>query len=220
MYQASIEPAAADQGDKAMQIKRVMSTFSAHPVYTRSSHLAFETDTLRIEHNLTHNDTTREEHRELRIAPQTPGQYQSITIPVLDDGRLLLLGRYRYAAGCWSMEFPRSQIESDDEGWLSTAQADLLEDTGLTATQLRLLGSLQPDAALMALGCVVILAENCVGLITRPADPRTSIAGAVAVTPEEVDQMVARGEICCGVTLAALTLYRVAQRRNAAGNSP
>ena len=40
-----------------------------------------------------------------------------VIVPFLDDGRLVLLGRYRYAVGHWSIELPRFWGQTSDAGW-------------------------------------------------------------------------------------------------------
>jgi hypothetical protein len=155
--------------------------------------------------------------------PAVEPYYPAVVIPVGSDGGLYLVGRYRYAISRWSIEFPRFDLDSSDAGWKNGAEAELRRATGLTAEQMRLLGAIQIDPALMTLTTIAILAQGCSPASDEPAAtsgpsaasrPPASevIAGSVAVSLPQMLELVERGEIVCGVTLAALALYRARLR--------
>ena len=194
-----------------LRIRRIIDANFEHPLTTQQVRVAFEHASLRVECNLVRNAATSEEGLALRITPADAAQYMAVVIPVLADGRLVLLGRYRYAAGRWSVELPRSCCHTSDAGWKETAEEHLLKDTGLRAESMKLLGAIQVDPALIAVSTVVILATGCVGPEDRPADPVEGIAGCVAVTLGEFDQLARQGDIVCGTTLAAACLYRASR---------
>jgi hypothetical protein len=54
----------------------------------------------------------------------------------------------------------------------------------------------------------VILADRCVRSLEKAFDPVELIAGSIDVTCDDLDGLVRRGELVCGVTLSALFLYR------------
>ncbi|MBI3840247.1 MAG: NUDIX hydrolase [Planctomycetia bacterium] len=191
-----------------LAIQKMIGLNRAHPVTTQQVRVAFENAQLRVEHNLVRNAATFEETLALCIALPDEAQCVAVTIPVLSDGRLLLLGRYRYPVGRWSIEFPRAMCQTIDSGWRQPAEENLLKDAGLQADNWRLLGAVQVDPALMSTSALVILAEDCAGLQEKAFDDAELIAGSVALTGEELDELVRRGEVVCGVTLAALCLYR------------
>jgi hypothetical protein len=66
---------------------------------------------------------------------------------------------------------------------------------------------MQIDPATTSISTVAILAEGCVGPPSKPPDAAGLIAGAVALSPDELNLLVRRGEVNCGITLAALYLY-------------
>jgi hypothetical protein len=195
-----------NRGD--LQIRKMIGPNSPHPITTQQVRIALESALLRVEHNLVRNAVTFEEGLALRIALPDEGQCMAVTIPVLSDGRLLLVGRYRYPVGRWSVEFPRAICQMREAGWRQPAEENLLRDTGLKADEWALLGAVQVDPTLMSISALVILAEGCAGSQEKAWDTVDLIAGSVAVTPEELDDLVRRGEVVCGVTLAALCLYR------------
>jgi hypothetical protein len=209
------------------QIRRMIGAHLEHPLATTQTHVAWENPALRVEYNLVRNSATLEDRFSLRITPAMEPYYQSVVVPLAPDGRLHLVGRYRYPIGRWSIEFPRFDFDSSDAGWKDAAEADLYRATGLAAASMNLLGIVEIDPALMSTSTVVILAQGCTTPATgtrptdgkrrgreqrTPAEPDSMIAGSVAVPILELAELVERGEIVCGVTLAALSLYRVRLR--------
>jgi hypothetical protein len=91
-----------------------------------------------------------------------------------------------------------------------------------------LLGAIEIDPALLSTGAVVILAEGCglaasqkktkaaagrraAGERSAEADePDDLVAGTLALSLVELAEWVRHGQVACGVTLAALSLYRAA----------
>jgi hypothetical protein len=203
----------------AGQIHRMMGPHFEHPLATTHTHVAWESPLLRLECNLVRNVATSQDDFAVRIMPAVEPYYPAVVIPVDSHGSLYLVGRYRYPISRWSIEFPRFDLDSSDAGWKDAAEADLRRATGLTAERMNLLGAIQIDPALMSLTTVVILAQGCTPAADEPAAitgpsgasrlaAREVIAGSVAVSLPQMLDLVGRGEIVCGVTLATFALYR------------
>jgi len=74
--------------------------------------------------------------------------YVSI-VAVTSDGSLVLVRQFRPAVEAMSLELPAGHVElgqSPDDA----ARAELIEETGFSATSLRLLGCLRPDTGRLA----------------------------------------------------------------------
>ena len=73
----------------------------------------------------------------------------------------------------------------------------------------RLLGTIYPDAGLIESGCAVVLVDVDPASAGRPATPETmeSIGQPRWLDRAAARAAIASGEIRCGVTLAALTLW-------------
>jgi 8-oxo-dGDP phosphatase len=210
------------------EIRRMIGPDITEPLATTHRHVAWENPALRLECNLVRYLATSQDAFAVRITPAVDPYYSAVVIPLAPDGRLHLVGRYRYAIDRWSIEFPRFDFDSSDAGWKDAAQSDLSRATGLIAKRMNLLGAIQIDPALLSTSAVVILAQGC----TRPrAKPKSNaaegaqgdtpeilsgaeelIAGSLALPLAELSELVERGEIVCGVTLAALSLYRARLR--------
>ncbi len=201
-----------------------------HPLATTRQHVAWENGSLRVECNQVRNVNTLEDRLAVRIVPAVEAYYSAVVVPLESHGRLHLIGRYRYPISRWSLEFPRFDLESGDGGWKVRAEADLFRITGLHAERMSLLGAVEIDPALLSTSAVVILAEGCQPAVSqkktktaggrRPAkeSPPAAdelddlVAGTVALSLLELAEWVRHGQVTCGVTLAAFSLYRATVR--------
>ncbi len=192
--------------------QHLVSASLTHPLTTEEVRAVCESDTFRVERNRVRITALDEAREAIRAVSLDDTHYEEVVVPKLDDGRLLLVSRYRYATERWSVEFPRFAGQTSEEGWKHTMEDNLQKRIGMTAGKMTLLGGIYPDAASTAITTIVILAEGCAQQGPLATDPRDLIAGSFAETPEEINRLVRQGEITCGVTLAALALYD-AQRR-------
>jgi hypothetical protein len=147
-----------------------------------------------------------------RVEYADGGRYTAILVPRFSDGRLQLLLRYRPAIGRWSLELPRSTAPDDDSGWRASAETELLHSTGLTCPQMQLLGSVNIDPCFLRATALVILASDCRVGQSPTWDEQRLIAGAVTAPAETLPELIRNGEIECGHTLAALSIYSASQR--------
>ena len=183
-----------------------------HRVDIQQNRVAFESATIPMENDLVHNAVTCQQDSALRIQMIGKQPYFAVIVPVLADGRLVLLGRYRYAIDRWSIEFPRFEWPPEDDGWKLTAERDLSQMSGLEANRMRPLGMNHVDPALFATGVVVILAEGCTQCAASGSTAAHLATDSIALSLEKLDYMIHEGEITCAITLSALCLYRASRR--------
>ncbi len=67
----------------------------------------------------------------------------AMIIPVLDNGNLLMLRQFRYAPQAEFIEFPAGKCDLD-EGHLETAKRELIEETGYSSDDLKLITHIHP----------------------------------------------------------------------------
>lgn len=67
----------------------------------------------------------------------------AIILPVLDDGRVVLVRQFRYPVGRETLEFPAGKIDAG-ESTRTTAERELLEETGYRATSLEFAFTVHP----------------------------------------------------------------------------
>ncbi len=117
-----------------------------------------------------------------------------------------LVAMYRYPIGGVSLEFPRGAREPG-EAVAAAALRELLEETGFAGTDSRLLGRVHPETGLIESAIDVVSVEvplACPGM--GAPEVMESIAEPRWLTWKEIGTEITRGQITCGITLAALAL--------------
>lgn len=129
----------------------------------------------------------------------------SLVVPVLPDGRLVMIKQYRYLLDRLSVEFPGGGVQ-EGETFSQTAASELLEETGIVAEELINIGQFCPFVGVTDEWCRVFLAR---GLIKAEAQPEsTEDIEVIMRRPDEIEAMIQRNEIWDGQTLAAWALVR------------
>lgn len=132
----------------------------------------------------------------------------SMVLPLLDDGRLVLVRQYRYLCDRESLEFPCGGVKAGSNH-LHTARQELAEEAGFDAAELTLLGEFNPYNGITDEICHVYLARKLTPVVSYP--DLTEEFERVPLRPQEIDRRIASGEIWDGMTLAAWTIARTAQ---------
>ncbi|MCO7193072.1 NUDIX domain-containing protein [Pseudonocardia sp. McavD-2-B] len=130
----------------------------------------------------------------------------ALVIPRDDDGRLHLVEQYRYPVGGRRWEFPAGTApDRADVDPAELAVRELVEETGLTAARMTLLGTLDCAPGMSSQRGHVYLAT---GLTAGPPRREHSEQDMRAAwfTPAELAAMVGRGELTDAQSLAAWTL--------------
>jgi 8-oxo-dGTP pyrophosphatase MutT (NUDIX family) len=140
--------------------------------------------------------------RYVRIEPARRGP--GVVLLAVHDGRLALVNTYRYPLGRWQWALSRGFPHGADP--LVTARAELAEETGVTDSDLRVVGWVTPDSGVQAHRVAVVLAE--VRRLPDGGPLDEEVAEVRWVTLEELERQIADGAIEDGLTLAALTVAR------------
>lgn len=129
-------------------------------------------------------------------------------IPVLDDGRVLLIRQWRYGVAAECLEIPGGLIDPG-ETEQEAAERELLEETGYRASKWRSLGFTHPNPAFMSNRLTTFLAT---GLVLE--EPDTSGLGdddehiTLEPTPlEAVPELIRSGEMSHALVIAAFHLF-------------
>ena len=113
-------------------------------------------------------------------------------IPVLDDGRLVLVRQYRYPVAKVLLEFPAGKLEFG-EATLVCAQRELAEETGYSATEWAFAGEIHNAAAYSSESIWLWFAR---GLVPGPQALDTGEFVEVArLSESELDALALRGEL-------------------------
>jgi ADP-ribose pyrophosphatase len=131
-----------------------------------------------------------------------------VLIPIADDGRLLLVRQFRYAAGRFLWELPAGSLEKSEEPD-AAARRECHEELGLIPGQLERLLTLYPTPGFctetMTYYRATALRLPGPGDVAAHQDADESIEVG-AFTVDGIRAMIARGEIADLKTVAALAL--------------
>ncbi|MAE46026.1 MAG: hypothetical protein CMJ86_03950 [Planctomycetes bacterium] len=128
-----------------------------------------------------------QEYHVLEIGPAVT------VVPVLPDGRVLLIGQYRYPHGKTHWELPAGRLEPDEEED-AAARRELLEETGYAPDQLLPLPGFYPTNGISAHHASAFVATGC----KQIAQPTPDSAEQITVglfTREEVEALLDAGQI-------------------------
>ncbi len=131
-------------------------------------------------------------------------------LPVLPDGRIVLLRNWRHAVGTWSWEVPKGFIDEGEDP-AAAARRELAEETGL-AGDLVPLGEAFSEPAVLATSAALFLARDCRAIPDRrPADDELGLGAPVPFARAQADELVRSGAMRDAVSL--LLLARLASAR-------
>lgn len=132
----------------------------------------------------------------------TPGSV--LVIPVLDDGRIVLVRQFRYLNQRDSLEFPGGGVKAamaPEEA----ARAELAEEAGYLSANLQRCGHFNPCNGLTDEICTVFVARDLRATVAEP-DPTEDIT-VVPLTPHEITDAIRQGSCWDGMSIAAWMLY-------------
>lgn len=129
----------------------------------------------------------------------------AVVVPILPDGRVLLVRQFRYAAGEALLELPAGTRNGDEDPDACAAR-ELAEETGWRAGELQYLGSFYtaPGFSDELIHCYVALHLIPAQGVSRDSDEELE---CVAVTLSHAHTLIACGDIRDAKTLAGLFLY-------------
>ncbi len=137
----------------------------------------------------------------VREVVEHPGA--AVVLPVLADGRLVLVRQYRHAVGRFLLEAPAGTLSPGEEPE-ACARRELAEETGYRAGTLRPLAVVCPSPGVLTERLHLFLAE---GLTAGPPEREPGEEMEVVVLPAgEVRGMARRGEIEDAKTLLCVLL--------------
>ena len=132
----------------------------------------------------------------------TPGSV--FVIPETPDGKLVLLKQYRYLNQRESIEFIGGGIKSGMSPEVA-ARAELLEEAGIKAESMIKIGEFNPFNGVTDEICTVFVAKGLSFGASKPDESEEF--ERLEHTPEVLREMISKGKIWDGMTIAAYALY-------------
>jgi ADP-ribose pyrophosphatase len=129
----------------------------------------------------------------------------SMIIPLMNDGKMILVNQYRYLAGRESLEFPCGSVK-ETSTYEETAAHELAEETGFTAGEMRCVAEFNPYNGVTDEICKVYLARHLTAVTAHKDD--TEEFEYEYLTPSEFNERVIAGNIWDGMTLSAWALTK------------
>ncbi len=134
-----------------------------------------------------------------------------VVLPVLTDGRIVLIRQYRHAARQYLWELVAGHKEPN-ESFPAGARRELLEETGYTARRIRKLLEVFPSPGMLSERMVIFLAEGLTKGTARPEDDE-KITQRI-LTLREAERWIRAGKIRDAKSVAGILYYaRFAARR-------
>ena len=134
-------------------------------------------------------------------------------VPVLPDGKILLLRQFRPAIGRETLELPAGAKNSYEEDTAVTALRELEEETGYTCDQLTPLLKLQTAVAWCDESTAVYLAEPVEKKGAQQLDEAEEIS-LESYSTEELKRRMESGEIQDSKTVAGILAYLLEQKED------
>jgi ADP-ribose pyrophosphatase len=135
-------------------------------------------------------------------------------IPVLDDGRVVLIRQWRYGIAAPCLEIPGGLIDAAENAEEAAAR-ELLEETGYHARKMRSLGTTHPNPAFLSNRLTTYLATDL-----EMVEPDREVFGIdderITVEPTpllEVPRLIREGVITHALVIAAFHLLEVEELR-------
>lgn len=129
-----------------------------------------------------------------------------ITVPVLEDGRIVLCLQHRYLVEKQSIEFPGGAIVPGDD-FIDNARRELYEETGCIAENMLKVGIFEPANGYAKDTAHVFIAQVS-EMRPLPGGDISEEFEVLVRRPDEIDRMVQNNEIWDGETLAVWAMVR------------
>lgn len=126
-------------------------------------------------------------------------------VPLDNEGNTYIVNQFRYTLQKNMWECVAGHVDEDDI--VTGAKRELLEETGVKATDIEILGEVYAADGIATSKSYVCIARG-LDKITDQLDEMDGILGAKKLPLSEVCGMIVRGEITCATSIAAFLMVQ------------
>lgn len=126
-------------------------------------------------------------------------------VAVTEHQEIVFIRQYRFGSGQLEVEIPGGAVEKDEDP-LTGGLRELLEETGYSGENGRIIGKVCPNPAIQDNYCYTVLVEN----VKKTAEPHLDDMEDIEVftiKSEDLPELMRNGSIEHGLVLNALTFY-------------
>ena len=127
-----------------------------------------------------------------------------VVLPVLPDGRIVLIRQYRHAAKHYLWELVAGRIDAGENPRKAAAR-ELLEETGYRAKRFRVFLDVFPTPGFLEERMYILLAEGLTAGEAQPEEDEKIVSRIY--NRKELDKMIRGGKLRDAKTIAALLFY-------------
>ena len=140
--------------------------------------------------------------RTIRDVVTHPGSV--VVLPVLPDGRIVMVRQYRHATRQYLWELVAGRMERG-ENPKTGAQRELIEETGYRAKKFTVFLDVFPSPGFLEERMYILLAEGLTPGEAQPEEDEKIISRAYK--PSELREMIRRGQLCDAKSVAGILYY-------------
>lgn len=127
-----------------------------------------------------------------------------VVLPVLPDGRILMIQQYRHAAKQYLWELVAGRIDAGETP-VQAAERELIEETGYRAKRLRIFLDVFPTPGFLEERMFLLLAEGLTPGEAEPEDDEKIISRAY--NHKQLEEMIRTGKLCDAKSIAGILYY-------------
>ncbi len=140
--------------------------------------------------------------RAIREVITHPGSV--VVLPVLPDGRILLIQQYRHATRQYLWELVAGRID-DGENPKAAAARELIEETGYRAKRFQIFLEMFPTPGFLEEKMFLLLAEGLTGGEAEPEEDEKIISRGYK--RKELEEMIRKGKLRDAKSIAGILYY-------------
>ncbi len=127
-----------------------------------------------------------------------------VVLPVLPDGRILLIEQYRHATGQYLWELVAGRMDPGETPKVAAAR-ELIEETGYRAKRFRVFLDVFPTPGFLEERMFILLAEGLTAGKAEPEEDEKIISRAY--NRKELEEMIRRGKLRDAKSIAGILYY-------------